>query len=104
MNALAVDDVDRSRKWRRYRRHEDREPSIIYFFDDECGHQRIFDLDERRLPRSLFGLSCHALRKTPDERVARDPFEQGPVETRARCATGRSSERKSDEKTDEQDE
>ena len=46
------------------------------FFDDESGHERVLDLDERRCPRVLVGFARQLFRHAAKQRVSGQAAEQ----------------------------
>jgi hypothetical protein len=79
VHSLTTDDVNRSGERCGDGRYEDGEAAVRQYFNDEGRDERLFDLDECRLPHVLAALSGKSSREASKEPVARKSLEECPV-------------------------
>jgi hypothetical protein len=63
-------------------------PSVVQFFDDEAGNERLFELDERRPPCGLAAVSREPLRQAAQQSVSRQTFDEDRLDACAHPASG----------------
>src|SRR5262245_18556739 len=76
MHAFRREDIYRSGERCRRRRYNDRETAIIKFLNNECGHQRLFNFSQCRLPHPLLITARQLLSQTAKECVPWDFVEK----------------------------
>ena len=61
MDALPAEDINGPGKRRGYRRNKDCEAPVLELFNNERRDKRVFDLDQRWLPRGFAIFPSHLL-------------------------------------------
>ena len=102
MHAFRGENVDGSGYRCRGRGHKDSETSVVKFFNDERGHEGIFNFSQCRLPRLFLGPSRHLPCQTPKEGITWDLFEKRCLDSIARRAPYRCVNTDTNEKTGSQ--
>src|SRR6185295_718244 len=104
MHTFATDDVDGSREGCRYRRDENGEAAIVDLLNDKSRNERVFDLDERRLPDGLAVFPGESLREASKERVTRKSLEERSLHPLSERSAHPRPDGDTDHETDEQHE
>lgn len=104
MHPFPVENIDGAGERGGYRRDKDRVAPVFKLLDDECGDEGLFDLDQRRLPDVLTFFARYLLGQAPEERVARDLFEEASLDPRADRPSCSSADGNADQETDRKDE